>query len=848
MSDQPAGNPSFDATIPGFTNALARLSSVAASAGYRVVAVTVAPHPAAQTSRTRPPPVTVTITSQAPPFSPRSPPPTSAPLVSTSIARPAAIPVPPATTTSTTQQLHAIASSRPIGTGTFRSIDRSRAGQTSLKRHSEASVSSLSASHPYSLKRTRLSFSPTHRSSPVLPHLTQSQTLTDQPISEGIPQAAQPATAYWGTVLEDQPHLRPPRQLERQQQQELQRHPPLIGPSLRASSPPLAPASQSSTIERAKLQRTTTSAAETTTPFVRRVVTADVVRDTEECPPVLQHPLHARSSPASTMLRRTGHILSRISPFPAQKTFYPHPTQSPPTSHPAHPSIVPPNVVLPPFQQSLGMQQYFSSSSRSASASGISHAQPSPPPLSSSPEGMAGALPGVIVPHPPKRGRRPSAQSSAPGVPLFKCTFCDAEFRRKSDKTRHIRVVHEKSRPFTCDLCGKTFGEKSNMLKHRASVHDDIRTFRCAYCDAVFSQRANCDHHVRSVHDKKQAKYFCEQCGLPFTRKVLLHEHYADAHPQLLKAYRAYEAAAAGAEAVEAAAVAAAAAAERGEGRGRGVGIGAFPRDISIDPLYTSGALEPMAQYGVGSSQQHEQAARIAEIQRREMNISREREEEGTGEGDVEEEEDDAAMIRRGFGGGREEEQAPEEEEDEDVIRPVYPIRRAGAERRRRGGEEGRPTPLGFPAREQWRYRPSEVVLSPRRGLDSRVATEVERIERVTAGSRGSSSGGGVRMHLSRFYEGGVVEHGHPSQVEQPFVSTLPQVDRPRRTMERLPPLAHLAIGRQTPPQSEDLADPRVRTSGQQAVVGIERQQQLPVRRDTNNKNAEDTARDPGGI
>lgn len=70
------------------------------------------------------------------------------------------------------------------------------------------------------------------------------------------------------------------------------------------------------------------------------------------------------------------------------------------------------------------------------------------------------------------------------------------------------------------------------MLKHRASVHDDVRIFRCPYCDANFSQRGLCDSHVKTVHDKKQAKYFCEHCGLPFSRKVNLNEHYEQAHPQ----------------------------------------------------------------------------------------------------------------------------------------------------------------------------------------------------------------------------------------------------------------------------------------------------------------------------
>lgn len=137
------------------------------------------------------------------------------------------------------------------------------------------------------------------------------------------------------------------------------------------------------------------------------------------------------------------------------------------------------------------------------------------------------------------------------------------------------------------------------MLKHRASVHDDVRTFRCPYCDAVFSQRTVCDAHVRNVHDKKQAKYFCEQCGLPYSRKKHLHDHYAEVHPHLLQAYRAYEAAAADAEAVEAAAAAAAAASAAGVsstgGSASATGTGAGSSVVGERAAYT-GAREEQAE------------------------------------------------------------------------------------------------------------------------------------------------------------------------------------------------------------------------------------------------------------
>ena len=51
------------------------------------------------------------------------------------------------------------------------------------------------------------------------------------------------------------------------------------------------------------------------------------------------------------------------------------------------------------------------------------------------------------------------------------CDLCDARFTRRGDLERHIKVVHNKDRPFKCSKCHRTFGDKKNLRWH-LSNHD----------------------------------------------------------------------------------------------------------------------------------------------------------------------------------------------------------------------------------------------------------------------------------------------------------------------------------------------------------------------------------------
>jgi uncharacterized C2H2 Zn-finger protein len=93
----------------------------------------------------------------------------------------------------------------------------------------------------------------------------------------------------------------------------------------------------------------------------------------------------------------------------------------------------------------------------------------------------------------------PSVAISKPGH-AYGCPQCSACFRRGSDRNRHLRMVHERRRPFGCAQCPKQFGRKSFLEAHVLTVHEKRRPFGCDQCGAAFGQRSSLTRHARKIH------------------------------------------------------------------------------------------------------------------------------------------------------------------------------------------------------------------------------------------------------------------------------------------------------------------------------------------------------------
>ena len=49
---------------------------------------------------------------------------------------------------------------------------------------------------------------------------------------------------------------------------------------------------------------------------------------------------------------------------------------------------------------------------------------------------------------------------------ILNCTICSFSSYAKSDMKNHVKLVHDKERPFKCSVCNATFQTKAKLNRH----------------------------------------------------------------------------------------------------------------------------------------------------------------------------------------------------------------------------------------------------------------------------------------------------------------------------------------------------------------------------------------------
>lgn len=97
-------------------------------------------------------------------------------------------------------------------------------------------------------------------------------------------------------------------------------------------------------------------------------------------------------------------------------------------------------------------------------------------------------------------------------------------------RNKHIRALHEKSRPFKCQECPSQFAFQDGLSRHISMVHREDRPFKCVApnCDKAFKQKAHAEKHHSSVHRKlKPCVCFC---GAAFRENYNMKQHQRTVH------------------------------------------------------------------------------------------------------------------------------------------------------------------------------------------------------------------------------------------------------------------------------------------------------------------------------
>ena len=55
--------------------------------------------------------------------------------------------------------------------------------------------------------------------------------------------------------------------------------------------------------------------------------------------------------------------------------------------------------------------------------------------------------------------------------PKFECGICYKFLASKASLNRHVKVVHEKLKPYSCDICLKDFALKKSLKEHNDAEH-----------------------------------------------------------------------------------------------------------------------------------------------------------------------------------------------------------------------------------------------------------------------------------------------------------------------------------------------------------------------------------------
>lgn len=86
---------------------------------------------------------------------------------------------------------------------------------------------------------------------------------------------------------------------------------------------------------------------------------------------------------------------------------------------------------------------------------------------------------------------------------LFKCHICTTTFSKKSNLTRHLRVIHDDHRPhvFSVPNCDARFAFPSYLTAHYRSTHKGEKLFPCKLpnCSRSFVNSSNRNKHMRTV-------------------------------------------------------------------------------------------------------------------------------------------------------------------------------------------------------------------------------------------------------------------------------------------------------------------------------------------------------------
>lgn len=136
------------------------------------------------------------------------------------------------------------------------------------------------------------------------------------------------------------------------------------------------------------------------------------------------------------------------------------------------------------------------------------------------------------------------------------CDICTHKFSNSKTLSKHIKVVHNKIKPFICSVCGYKAARKASMTIHMRQhsgqkpykcktceftardpsglrkheiLHSTVNPHKCRFCDYSTAQAAALKKHVQVGHTEEYKRTMCcDECRFMSINEETLRQHKAD--------------------------------------------------------------------------------------------------------------------------------------------------------------------------------------------------------------------------------------------------------------------------------------------------------------------------------
>ena len=111
------------------------------------------------------------------------------------------------------------------------------------------------------------------------------------------------------------------------------------------------------------------------------------------------------------------------------------------------------------------------------------------------------------------------------GLLIFRCLFCDVDFKDQEGFNIHDTEEHLKDGKFHC-VCQEAFRDKRDAVNHFMVFHNNKNIYPCSYCTESYFQIQDLRNHLKMTHDEQVPSQQCPIClnGVTFEKdKVRIH-------------------------------------------------------------------------------------------------------------------------------------------------------------------------------------------------------------------------------------------------------------------------------------------------------------------------------------